>query len=241
MYLDLKRCELSGILQTQQLRSLEIESTNVSSPVNLPNSIERLHIDCSQIEFKSLPRKIESFRFTGRDKTINAPLIEILSRDNQIEIEGLCHIKKTRLSKSLKFQKPCDNLSISDCQLDPEFRLQGRFRYGDLSSVEQNYFCGHIGEGLFFEELGAGPWYTTEAVLELAQICHSLHVGLDGDFPDLSNSKLKHLEISGWRNTDRKIPANFLPSSLETITPAVTKYNVKGQALPSEFIERYCS
>lgn len=203
-YLQLRDCELSGILQTQELISLELKSTIIGSPVTLPDSMERLELNCSTVELECLPKRIEYFKYFGTDSSRTDPILDVLLVDHAIEIEGLCHISNARLSKAISFQKPCGNLSIWKCQMEPEFKLGGHFRYGDFEGGEENYFFGHAQEGLFFEELGATDWYTPDAVLELAQISRTLTVGLDGDFPDLSKTQLESMTLSSWRNSENK-------------------------------------
>jgi len=236
-YLSLLNCELPGLLQTRELISLELKSAVIGDAVVLPRNLERLSIDSCEVKFEGFPKSIEEFRFTDCDSSLAAPVLDFLS-GGSIEIEGLCHIRGVRLSKSISLGT-CDNLSISDCQLDPDFRLKGHFGLGYIQNGQQNYFAGHIGDGLYFEDLGASDWYNSDSILGLAMVSQNLTVGLDGDFPDLSASKLKSLTLSSWRNCNFKIPVEYLPDSLEMIRPSSTEYRIENRKWPDEFLRQY--
>ena len=79
--------------------------------------------------------------------------------------------------------------------------------------------------------------YSADSIIEFAKCCKELYTALDGEFPDLSATKLELLSLT---TCNRRIPLDYLPESLKTIELSLFSYTKKNGSFPLEFIEKYC-
>jgi len=240
-YLHLKQCDLNGISQTDKLISLQLEGSKIIQPVFLPDYLERLEIDNSSIVPTSIPRVIDYLRLVNPGEESSTRILEKLTGSHPIKVSGGLDLISTSLVHSIDLEEHCHHLSIMQCPLGPEFRLNGQFDHVNTNNNgQEDYFFGRCGEKLSSNDMVLLDKHSTDSIIEFAKHCKELYTTLDGElseFPDLSDTKLELLSLT---TSNHRIPLDYLPESLITIELNYTSYNKTNGGFPSEFVEQYC-
>ena len=133
------------------------------------------------------------------------------------------------MGRFLDLDELCGELQIKQCPLGPEFKLNGHFRDVGIDGRHDNYFSGRCGENFFANRMYVQDRYSADSIIEFAKCCKELYTALDGEFPDLSATKLELLSLT---TCNRRIPLDYLPESLKTIELSLFSYTKKNGSFP---------